>query len=217
MRWIVADCETSGLGDDAGVCEIAWCEVDEQLNVLASHHSLINPGHPISPSASGVHGITDSDVADSPTLRQFVGDHFSDGEIILVAYNAQFDERFLKPVMPAMISRLCALKMARLIYPDAPDHKLQTMRYYLALDSGAAHSADGDVTVLLSLMRRMSEDSNMTLPELWELSKRPIRIDKMPFGRHKGSLLKDLPGSYVVWLLGLHDLDDNLRFSLETL
>ena len=33
----------------------------------------------------------------------------------------------------------------------------------------------------------------------------------MPFGKHKGTALKDLKVSYVVWLLSLETLNKNLR------
>ena len=39
----------------------------------------------------------------------------------------------------------------------------------------------------------------------------------MPFGKHKGTALKDLKVSYVVWLLSLETLNKNLRKSLESL
>ena len=39
----------------------------------------------------------------------------------------------------------------------------------------------------------------------------------MPFGKHKGTALKDLKVSYVVWLLSLETLNKNLRKSLELL
>ena len=39
----------------------------------------------------------------------------------------------------------------------------------------------------------------------------------MPFGKHKGTALKDLKVSYVVWVLELKTLNENLRKSLESL
>ena len=217
VRIILGDVETSGLDEDAGVVEVAWTEIDENLTIKSSFYSRINPGVPINPAASGVHGITDKDVADAPTIHEFVGDRLSEGEVLLVAHNAAFDQRFFKPHFSSLFGTLCTLKMARLIYPDSPNHKLQTLRYFLDLDAGSAHSAAGDVETLYWLIYRMLEDTNMTFEQLWDMSLRPVLIERMPFGKHKDVPLKDLPSGYIRWLLSLADTDDNLRYSLEAL
>ena len=38
----------------------------------------------------------------------------------------------------------------------------------------------------------------------------------MPFGKHKGLLLADVPSSYKQWLLGQSDVDPFLRKALES-
>jgi exodeoxyribonuclease X len=43
----------------------------------------------------------------------------------------------------------------------------------------------------------------------------PILVKKMPFGKHKGTPLEKLPGSYTKWLLGLDNLDEDMRYSLN--
>ena len=40
-------------------------------------------------------------------------------------------------------------------------------------------------------------------------------IQRMPFGKHEGELLSDLPPDYVDWLL-TRDIDDDLRSALES-
>lgn len=217
MRIIIGDVETSGLGEDAGVVEVAWVETDDQLNVKSSAYSLIDPGVPISPSASGVHGITAADVMGMPSMVEFMGDALAEGDVLLVAHNVAFDERFFGPHIGNLVGTLCTLKMARLLYPDAENHKLQTLRYTLGIDGGEAHSASGDVAVLHELLKRMLDDSSMTLAQFYELSQRPVLIENMPFGKHKGLPLRDLPSGYRKWLLALDNLDDNLRYSLELL
>ena len=42
-------------------------------------------------------------------------------------------------------------------------------------------------------------------------------MTKMTFGKHKGTPLKELPPSYVTWLLKLDNLDPDLRASLGNL
>lgn len=38
---------------------------------------------------------------------------------------------------------------------------------------------------------------------------------RMPFGKHKGKLLRDLPDTYLAWLLGLSDLREPLKTELR--
>jgi DNA polymerase III epsilon subunit-like protein len=132
-----------------------------------------------------------------------------------VTGNSPFDARFIGKYVEITAS-LCTLKLARKIYTDSPDHKLATLKYYLDLEAdGAFHSAAGDVTVLVSLIRRMSQDTNLDLFGLYDLANEPTLITKMPFGKHKGVALKELPPSYVKWLFELPNLQDDLRYSLE--
>lgn len=219
MSWIVGDVETSGLGPEAKIVEVALAHVDDAMNIIESAHSLIDPQTPINPAASGIHGITNAHVAGKPTIEEFFageGAYFADdGDLPLIAHNAKFDMAFLSPHMKALTSTLDTLKLARIIYPEAENHKLQTLRYYLGLDGGSAHSALGDVEVLLSLLRHMCSQSNLDLYGLYKLSQQPILLTKMPFGKHKGTDLNKLPNNYVKWLIGLPDLDENLRYSLE--
>jgi DNA polymerase III epsilon subunit-like protein len=222
IRYVALDTETSGLGEHDAICEFAWAELDDELNILRSHASLIDPECPINPSAAGVHGITNAKVADKPTMQEYLDmvEHpFGEGDhIIAIAHNWPFDKRFVTKHLPHVEHGLCTLKLARKIYTDAPDRKLQTLRYYLELDAeGEAHSALGDVAVLVQLIRRMRQDTQLDLYALFELSNEPVLVDKMPFGKHKGTALKELPANYVQWLLGLPDLSDDLRYSLQQL
>ena len=55
---VILDTETTGLGQNAQICEIAMLLADGAL-VL---NTRVRPTIPISAEATGVHGITDADV-----------------------------------------------------------------------------------------------------------------------------------------------------------
>ncbi len=217
MRFAVLDTETTGFGPKSGVCEIAYLEFDpSNMDVIRRGYSLIDPETPITPGASGVHGITDEDVADSPTLKEYFniveGRPFDGGEMVIVAHKADYDMQYVGPHINNLAGTICTLKCARRIYPDADDHKLQTLRYALKLNVEAAdaHSAAGDVEVCFALLKRLMQDSGLGLEGLIEMSKLP-GILKMPFGKHKGVRLADLPADYVHWLLNKAEIKDDLR------
>ena len=221
MRFFFGDVETTGLRKPAKIVELCVVETDDQFNVLNTWESRIDPEAPIEPGASGVHGLTNAMLVDEPTIEQFMEMHGyplrTDG--VLIAHNVAYDREFLGPHFESY-ETICTLKCARILYPDAPDHKLQTLRFYLGLeaDHSKAHTAGEDVSLLMQMAKKMCEDHDLTLSALLEVQTRKRRILNMPFGKHKGTALSDLPADYRYWLLNKADnLDADLRASLEAL
>ena len=115
---------------------------------------------------------------------------------------------------------LCTLKLARRLYPDAENHKQATLAAMLGVKVSRekAHSADGDLSVLLQILKRMSLDSECSLTELLHIQAIPRKIVTMPFGKHKGQKLSSLPASYVKWVLSeVKNLDEDLRIALSAI
>lgn len=212
----IFDTETAGL--EGGVCDIAIVRINNNFEVVWEAESLCDPERPISPGAQEIHGISDEMVWAEPTLGEFMnaqGWPFSRDDLVVGGHNTQFDCRMLKDHMPALYRKVCTLRLARDIYPDAPDHKLQTLRDMLGLEGGTAHRAMGDVVTCINLLKAMAETTSMDLEGLVNLASRPMDgSTKMAFGKHKGVALRDLPASYVSWLLGTSGLDPDLRRAL---
>lgn len=222
-RIILADIESTGVGASDMICEIAWHEIGESFDTVRSDCSLINPGMPISSGASGVNGITNDMVADAPGIGEYMaksGFPLMGEDVVMVAHNASFDRRFLSPYMSEGADTICTLRCARILYPDADNHKQGTLAYYLGLqmDRSKAHSADGDLDVLLQLLMRICRDAGVGILNLIEFQKQPINVRTIGFGKHRGTALKDLDSGYVRWLLNkCENLDPDLRTSLEKL
>ena len=222
MRWLLVDTETTGISAEDKVCEMAYVEIDDAFNVVRSGNSLINPGIPIHYAASSVNGITDVMVKDAPTLEDYMLSEGSPlrGEVTLIAHNLDFDFRFLKTYTDDSVGKLCTLKCARVLYPDAANHKQGTLAAMLGIQVARekAHSADGDLDVLLQLLQCLCRDAGTDLYGLLEVQRRPRPISKMPFGKHKGVPLAELPNNYIFWLLNkAENLDADLRNALMAL
>lgn len=219
-RYIVADTETTGVSKDAKICEVAWKEIDADLNEIAHGYSLIDPEIPIPYAAAAVNGITDAMVKYSPTIEEYMlmaGHPLFGEDVVLIAHNAAFDHRYLSPFMHDDARTICTLKCSRVVWPEADNHKQATLAYMLGIEVARekAHSADGDLDVLLGLVRHLCEAANCTLADLLDIQNTPRTILKMPFGMHKGTLLADLPRSYQVWMRDTaKNLDPDLRESL---
>lgn len=82
-----------------------------------------------------------------------------------------------------------------------------------------AHDALGDVRMTAALIRPLMRAMNVsTFSEMVERADKPIGSLKMlmPFGKHKGTPIGDLPRSYCQWAIeNLTDLDGDLKASLE--
>ncbi|GLF98163.1 3'-5' exonuclease [Streptomyces yaizuensis] len=90
----VVDTETTGLGPDARIVEIAVLDGHTGETLV---DTLVRPGVPIPARASGVHGITDSMVRSAPewdeVLPRVLG---AVGSRTPLAYNAPFDCRMIQ-------------------------------------------------------------------------------------------------------------------------
>lgn len=214
---LILDTETASL--ERGVVDLAFVEIDDHLRILQEVQSFINPEVPIDPRAAGIHGITDDMVADKPTLSSFmasIGNPFDGKKVLMIGHNIAFDIKHVNPHF-GVIEPLCTLKLARIAFPDAPDHKLQTLMYYRKLTPKGKHNALDDVYTCYELLQDIANVLDTDLEGLYHLAKKPLLVEKMPFGKHKGMPLKDVPRAYVAWLLGQENVDENLRWSFEQL
>jgi exonuclease len=85
---VILDTETTGLHDEARIVDIAVTTVGGQTLL----DTLANPGEPIPPSATAIHGITDAMVAGAPTFARILPDLAAAlfGRRVLI-YNDAFD------------------------------------------------------------------------------------------------------------------------------
>jgi exodeoxyribonuclease X len=100
------------------------------------------------------------------------------------------------------------------------DGKVLNLLYYLKLNVGAVpHTALGDILVLEALFNRIYakaviEFGDDTVSKMIEVSKKPVLYRRMPFGKHKGLKLEEVPLDYLQWLNGT-DLEADLRYTIE--
>lgn len=207
----ILDTETASLA--GGVVELAYLEVDYDLNVLSEFCSHVNPERPIEPGAQAIHGITDDMVKDAPTLAQ-VAAHF-EGPIEMIAHNAHFDRRMIQPTIQVS-NMLCTLKVARALIKGTTNFKLETLQAELKLPVQKSHSALGDVHTVRDLLLHMREHHGMNLRQYLQAASVPAVVHLMPFGKYTGKPLTTLPASYRDWLLQ-QELEPNLKLSLERL
>ncbi|MCB1112605.1 MAG: DUF3820 family protein [Chlamydiales bacterium] len=205
-RPIYYDTETTGVkAENDQIIEIAAYDPIENR----TFEMFVNPGRPIPPDATAIHHITDEMVAEAPDFslvgQEFI--NFCEGDTILIAHNNDgFDVHFLRAEfgrhdipMPEW-KFLDSLKWARRYRRDLPRHSLQFLREIYGIEANNAHRALDDVIVLHEVFSRMLDD--LSIDEAYELLMKPKEILHMPFGKHQGKPLKDVPEDYVRWLAG---------------
>ena len=203
MTTIFYDLETTGLARNSKIIEIAAYREDTNTYF----HELVNPGIPIPPGSSKIHKITDPDVVSMPKIKEVLlqFNNFCQGEnIILIAHNndgfdkiiLQNEYIFSKISLPSW-DYLDTLKIARAVLPELGNHKLDTLKEYYDINIGDAHLALDDVANMYQVYQKLKGDK--TDLDMFNLSKNYI-MKKMPFGKHRGILVKDLPDDYVDWM-----------------
>jgi DNA polymerase-3 subunit epsilon len=92
--WVVLDTETTG--KDKKTAEIVEIAVIDQTGETLLEER-VNPRMPIPPGATGVHGITDQDVASAPTLDEIWPRITSvlTGKTVII-FNAEYDSNVLR-------------------------------------------------------------------------------------------------------------------------
>lgn len=228
MSAVILDTETTGTTDDDKVIEFALTRLmaappalTDDLSTIAVRAYRYSSDRPISLGALATHHILEEDLVGFPPFDGF--DPAVHGIEYIVAHNVDFDWRMLgRP----KVRRICTLALARSLWPDIDSHSLGAMVYHLLRDKHrareivkGAHQADADIRMILNVL--LPEILIKLLPrgatweELWMISE-DARIPKaMPFGKHKGVPLGDVPNDYKRWLLKQDDVDPYLAIALR--
>lgn len=161
---IVLDVETTGFDPRTDrVVELAAVWVDATGRILRVTQSLVDPEIPIPARARAVHHLGDEDVRGAPKLRRALRAMEIGTDLPIAAHQAQFDISFLAgpegdPRL-AEAPRICTVRCARHLIPDAPAYGNQVLRYHLGLSVGTLsdppHRAKPDAIVTAALLAHL--------------------------------------------------------------
>lgn len=189
----------------------------------ASHCPPLNG---IPPETKAVHHITKVDFAeDTPVctpdrLRLAVwGGAPPD---VLAAHNCEFERQFITENATDSLPWICTLKAALHVWPAAPRHSNQVLRYWrdLTIDPALAmppHRAGPDAYVTGRLLEELLQFCSIEQMIAW--TKEPKLMPTIPFGKHRGLAWSEPPLDYLRWMVGQSDMDAdviwNARQELE--
>lgn len=180
-RAAIVDTETTGTDSSADkVIELAvvvfeYCHATGTVGrVLESYDALEDPGIPIPPSSTAIHGITDAMVAGQRIDDAAVA-RLLEGVGIVIAHNAGFDRKFLEPRLPVFTALPWGCSWQEVPWSDAgiESSKLE----YLAYRYGffyEGHRAEVDCLALLEVLRRpFGETGEPALKQLLDSARAP--------------------------------------------
>ncbi len=150
----------------------------------------LNPGIPIPPEATAVHGIADADVSDRPTFRRLAASllSFVDDCDIAGFGVARFDLRvleaeFARAELQFSLRERTVVDALAIFFAREPRDLSAAMRFYCGRELEDAHSAEGDVIGSLEVLAAQLE----------RYSDLPTEIDGL-------GLLTGPPGPDPSWL-----------------
>ncbi|MGR2737404.1 exonuclease domain-containing protein [Billgrantia sp. Q4P2] len=160
LEVVAFDTETTGLDLRRGdtVISIGACRiVNARLLASDTFDVRVDPGKPIPPASTAIHGITDDDVAGAPPLPVILP-RFRDyiGDAVILAHNAAFDLLALQSPGSGIALEmpvLDTLLISRALDESLDGHDLDTLaeRYDLSFPPGTRHTALGDARVTAEL------------------------------------------------------------------
>jgi DNA polymerase-3 subunit epsilon len=188
-RFVVFDLETTGLQPSHGdrIVSIGAVRVEGGRVVEGERFtSFAQPGRPIPPASTAIHGITDAMVAHAPPWPEAVAAfHRFAGDSVLVAHNAGFDMACLHAAEAQAGVRfanpaLCTLRLSEWLDPDERAHDLDSLAARHGLVIAGRHDALGDAeatAVLFCDMLRRAEARRVT--SLEDLFRRTRMADQI--------------------------------------
>lgn len=143
-QFVFLDFETTGLDPDVcRVIEIGAIRMDVEGVEYARYNCLVDIGVPLSDSIINFTGITDAQLRDNGISSKEAFEKLTAfiGETNCAAFNAEFDEKFLRAELlrnnlPLMNNTFhCALEMARRAWPVFRSHNLSALCNFFELET----------------------------------------------------------------------------------
>lgn len=185
QRFVALDLETTGLDPrrDAmvSIAAIPFVESVPQSGYV----TLVDPGRPIPPASTAIHGLTDAMVHGAPRLPHVLAE--LDAVVAsasLVGYNVGFDlaiigrERRARGLPRLRNRALDTRLLASALHPEWRDTSLEQLAARLGVPVVARHTAEGDALtagrIFWALLPELEARGMRTLADLLWLQRRAV-------------------------------------------
>lgn len=224
---IFFDLETTGINVNADrIVEICVLKVSPDGSEETKTW-LVNPGRPIPPETTAIHGISDEDVKDKPTFKEIAKTVAAMVEgCDMAGFNSnRFDvpllaEEFLRADVDIDMKQRKFIDVQTIFHKNEPRTLSAAYKFYCGQDLTNAHSAEADVRATYEVLKSQLdkydniENDMASLAEFSTFTKNAdysgrIIFDKddvevINFGKYKGQKVEEVfakdPG-YYSWMM----------------
>lgn len=210
---VYCDTETTGLEEEDALIQLCYLH-DEWEGPKSEYFMSLQP---IKIEAKMIHHITEKDLE---------GKDFFEGSTywtelnellknnVFVAHNARFDMRMLRKEKVEIGRYIDTLRVSKHVLSDISNFSLQYLRYYLEVPGKFnAHDAKDDVLLLACVFEKLRDEveekynvsGDFCIDKMVELSQVPVKMNIVPFGKHKGKTFEKVNAEhkvYLKWLKG---------------
>lgn len=215
----IIDMETTGeKTPEAEVCEVGICDFDLEPRLIHPPRAWLCCVARMPPEVQAVHHIS---LEECLPCAPFDGaDVTHDAISAYAAHNAAFELQFFGAPPPYWI---CTWKSALRMWPDAPSHSNQALRYWLAaqglveLDHDTAmppHRAGPDAYVTAHILRALFE-AGATGKEMIGWTREPALLPRCPIGKFRGKPWAEVESGFLGWMLKQADMEADLKWNAQ--
>lgn len=163
LTCVVFDTETTGMVPNDRIVQIAGVRIARGRLTGERFDTLVDPGRPIPPASTAIHGVTDAMVEGAPDMTAALTafQHFTEGAV-LVAHNAPFDMGFLRRAAAETGAHfdnrvLDTVLLSAMVWGQSAVHSLDalTERLGIVIPPEARHTAMGDTIATADAFLRL--------------------------------------------------------------
>jgi exodeoxyribonuclease X len=225
------DLETTGENPpEAAPCEVGVAYLFADKTDLAGSPTgwrldswdswFVDPGVPITAETAAIHHILDADVRGAEPWRESLSNVGQNpATMCFAAHGVDNEKKWLTPDITPDRPWLCTYRCALRLWPDAPRHSLQVLRYWLdpvglkREEALPAHRAGPDAYVTAFIVLEMLNMAS--LEQLLDWTTKPALLAYWPFGEHRGKPVREIETSLLEWTLR-KDFGEDIMFTART-
>ncbi len=163
MNFVAMDFETASRQRHSAVS--LGLAIVRDNHLVDEFYTLLKPDSYFDARNTRIHGIREADVEDAPTFPEIwpLIKHFYTPDQLVVAHNAPFDNGVLKATLAhynlaaAHYLSVDTVRTSRKLYPDLPNHKLNTVAGALHIDLEHHHNALDDTVAAAQILVQQAQ------------------------------------------------------------
>lgn len=155
-------------------------------NLVDTFSSLVKPVDPVSPFITKLTGITNEALESAPVLSNVLP-QFLDfiGNDIIVGHNVNFDINFIYDACsslgfgPFVNDFIDTMRLARRMYREFPNHKLDTLMKHFDLEQRDLHRGLNDCELTAACYKKMVMDDHFAEATKLDISKKKLQLSEL--------------------------------------